>query len=224
MKSPWQIGLLALAVTGVSAYDLLYFTHFRTNNQTSIQTAASPPLIAAAEPANATQVVPADSDYTAGAADAVSLPRISRENIQTLAQKAFVSKEDWKPETETVWPRRDPFLASREFAPASQNIPEPSSAKQTSAPQNVPEPSSAKQTSAPPPLPSPQCIFSGALIEQGRRLALVDGVPLSIGDRLGVWQLAQIEPDYIILEAGKETRRIEIKGSEPQTLRRKDPS
>jgi hypothetical protein len=208
MKSPWQIGLLALAVTGVSAYDLLYFTHFRTNNQASIQAAATPSLIAAAEPINSTQAEPAEPGNSTGTADAASLPRISREEVHRLAHQAFVSREDLETETEMAWPRRDPFSASGEFAPESQNV------------SAIP---SAKRASAPPPLPSPQCVFSGTLIEQGLRLALVNGIPLSIGDRLGIWQLARIEPDYIILEAGKEIHRIEIKSSEAQILRRKDP-
>jgi hypothetical protein len=206
MKSPWHIGLLALAVTGVSAYDFFYFTQGGNTNQPSSQAAATAPLIASSEPMNST---PAESYNSTGAADAASLPRVSREEMQKLAQEAFVSREDWETESEMVWPRRDPFSASRESAPASQNLPLIPPAKETSTLQS---------------LPAPQCIFSGTLIDQEHRLALVDGVPLSIGDRLGVWQLARIESDYIILEAGKESRRIGLKGAELQSSRRKDPS
>jgi hypothetical protein len=64
--------------------------------------------------------------------------------------------------------------------------------------------------------PAPHYVFSGTLIEGENKLALVDGSPLSVGDRLGIWQLARIEPDYIILEVGKESYRIELKGAGPQ--------
>jgi hypothetical protein len=72
-------------------------------------------------------------------------------------------------------------------------------------------------------LPAPKCIFSGTLIEQDKRLALVDGVPLSVGDRLGSWQLSRIEPDYIILEAGNVTHRVELQGMGLQVARRENP-
>jgi hypothetical protein len=210
MKSPWQIGLLALAVTGVSTYDFVYFTGDRNSNQTSIQTPATLPLIAGAESMNST---PAESGNSTGAADAVSLPHISPEEIHRLAQQAFVSAEEQEAESETesetVWPGRDPFSPSRESSPISPK---------------APAISSAKETSIPPPLPAPHCVFSGTLIEQEHRLALVNGVPLSIGDRLGVWQLARIEPEYIILEAGKETCRVELKSMKSPNLSRKDPS
>jgi hypothetical protein len=52
----------------------------------------------------------------------------------------------------------------------------------------------------------------------------VDGTPLAIGDRLGIWQLSRIEPDYIVLVAGPETHRIALKGAELQAVRQKDPS
>jgi hypothetical protein len=205
MKSPLLIGLLALAVTGVSAYDYYYFTRDQDTGQPSIQAAANTALIPSAAPVEST---PAEGGDPAGAVVTDSLPRISRDEIQKLAQQPFVSGEAWEAEEETAWPRRDPFSASRESAPATQNAP------------IIP----TKEISAPQPLPEPECVFSGTLIDQKQRLALVNGVPLSVGDRLGAWLLARIEPDYIILEVEKETRRIELKGSEPQISRRKDPS
>ena len=61
------------------------------------------------------------------------------------------------------------------------------------------------------------------MIEPEGTLALVDGVPLSVGDRLGIWKLARIEPDYIILEAGKVTHRVELKGMGPQVAQQENP-
>jgi hypothetical protein len=202
MKSPWQLGLLALAVAGVSTYDYLFFKNYRTQNQASMRINASKPVEISSGPA------PSALPEATGSAGGESLPSISRDELHRLAQQAFVPRECSKTDPESVWPRRDPFTAYKE-------------PRQT---RDIPAKSPAKGVSAPTPLPEPQCTFSGTLIEQQRRLALVDGVPLSIGDRLGVWQLVRIEPDYIILGAGEETRRIELKGGAPQAVRQKDPS
>jgi hypothetical protein len=168
-----------------------------------MQAAANAPMIPNTAPAES---LPAEAGDPAGTADSASLPRISREEIHRLAQQPFASSEDLEADPGMAWPRRDPFSASRESSPAPQNTPV------------IP----VKEVSAPQPLPALECVFSGTLIDQKQRLALVNGVPLSVGDQLGAWQLARIEPDYILLEAGKETRRIELKGSEPQTSRQKD--
>jgi hypothetical protein len=208
MKSPWQIGLLALAITGVSAYDIIYFTN-RAKNQASAPIVEAQPAPAMMNPVLSPLPAPAGSANTEGSAGAGSFPRISREEIQKLSQQVFVSKKPWEPDSETVWPRRDPFEIYKE----SERI---STDNEVILPMQKPP--------DPAPLTVPQCVFSGTLIESSRRLALVDGTPMSIGDRLGAWQLARIEPDYIILEAGKETRRIELKGTESQIARRKDPS
>jgi hypothetical protein len=208
MKSPWQIGLLALAVTGVAAYDFLCFKKSPSKSQTSIQISTSQPAVAAVAPVLSVLSEPAESRNAAGFAGVDSLPHISREELHQLSQQAFVSREFPKAESDIAWPRRDPFELYRESREMPRNI----SAK-----------SLMKETPAPPPLSAPQCVFSGTLIDGERKLALVDGVPLSIGARLGVWQLARIEPDFIILQGGKETHRIELKGMQSQDTRRKDP-
>ena len=223
MKSPLLIGLLALAITGVSAYDYYFFTHDRDAGQPPTQAAPNAPMIPSAAPVKS---APAETGVPEGTTVRGSLPPISREEIQRLAQQPFVSREDEGSEAEAAWPRRDPFAISRESAPARQSAPafqnEPvwQSASASHSASAVP----AKEASAPQPLPAPECVFSGTLIDDDQRLALVNGAPLAVGDRVGAWQLARIEPDYIILEAGKETRRIELAGSEPQTSRRKGPS
>jgi len=138
-----------------------------------------------------------------------SLPQISRDEINRLAQQAFILKEI--SESESTWPRRDPFGSYSEPVKASREAAPGISMKST-----------IRNISPPELLPVPQCVFSGTLIEQKYRLALVDGVPLSIGDLLGTWKLARIEADYIILEAGKETHRIELNGMGSQIAHRKE--
>jgi hypothetical protein len=220
MKSPLLIGLLALAITGVSAYDYYFFTHDHDGGQPSTQAAPNAPLIQSAAPV---EPAPSETGEPEGTITSSSLPPISRDEVQRLAQQRFVSREDEGSNTEAAWPQRDPFAISRESAPvrqnaqAFQNEPVWQNASASHSASAVP----AKEASAPQPLPAPDCVFSGTLIDDDQRLALVNGAPLSVGDRVGAWQLARIEPDYIILEAGKETRRIELAGSEPQTSRRK---
>jgi hypothetical protein len=207
MKSPWQIGLLALAVTGVSAYDFLYLKSRRSNNQASTQISETQLAAGTAEPLLSPLLQSAESSSEGSAG---SLPRISREELHRLAQQAFVSKEREDAELETAWPRRDPFEAHGEPEQIPQNVLIIPVMKEASPPQPVPP-------------PVPHCVFSGTMIEQEGTLALVDGVPLTVGDRLGIWKLARIEPDYIILEAGKATHRVELKGMGPQVAQQDNP-
>jgi hypothetical protein len=208
MKSPWQIGFLALAVTGVSTYDFLFFKNNSSKNRTSMQISASQPAAATVAPVLSPLPEPSESGNAAGFDGADSLPHISREELHKLSQQAFVSKEFSEEESNMVWPRRDPFEVYREFE---------------QIPRTIPAKFLMRGGATPSPLPVPKCVFSGTLIEGEHKLALVDGIPLSVGDRLGVWQLARIELDYIILEAGKETHRIELKGMESQVTHQKDP-
>lgn len=205
MKSPWQIGLLALAVTGVSAYDLVYFRNYRSQNHASTQISETQTVSGTIEPLLAPSPQSADSNNEAAVCP---LPRISREELHRLAQQAFVSKELKDGESATAWPKRDPFEAYGEPAQLAHSVSTKPGMKETPPPQ---------------PPPEPQCVFSGTMIGQERALALVDGVPLSVGDRLGIWQVARIEPDYIILQAGKATHRVELKGMGPLVARQGNP-
>jgi hypothetical protein len=200
MKSPWQIGFLGLALTGVTAYDLLYFQNrAKTQVAQRSQTQVAMELPAAASSSINEPAAPIGTS---------SLPQISREDLNRLAQQVFMPKADSEPLDEDQWPRRDPFSIQKEIEPPPPTVAE------------VP----VKKESAPAPaLTEPQCVFSGALIQADKRLALVDGMPLAIGARIGMWQLARIEADHIVLESGKEMRRIEMRGVEPHNTQRKDP-
>jgi hypothetical protein len=213
MKSPWQIGLLAVAVTGVSTYDILFFKQHLSRNRVSMQIQSNQLIAGTDAPAVAPLIDPASSPDAKRSAEADSGPPISREELQRSAQQAFVPKDLQGPDIEIDWPRRDPFETHKEFerSPLEQVTP------------SKPLPDKNVRSPLHPALPEPQCVFTGTLIERERRLALIDGTPRSIGARLGIWQLARIEPDHIILEAGSETRRIELKGAGLQASRRKDP-
>lgn len=137
-----------------------------------------------------------------------SLPRISREELNRLSQNEFVLKNHGSAEPESAWPVRDPFESGQEPGLIPLNVP----------------PRPVMTAAAPPqPLPVPECVFSGTMIEQDRIVALVDGVPMAVGDRLGIWQIARIETDYIVLKAGSVAHRIEQKGMGALVARQENP-
>jgi hypothetical protein len=215
MKSPWHLGLLTMAVIGVSTYDYMYFMGGRSKTQPPAPVSASLPASRTIEPVLAPLSEPIGSTDTNITTGSASIPPISREDLDRLAQKTFVPKEFQESTSENGWPKRDPFTSDQVAELAPQPVP---------IFHDIPMPTVPAPVQAQAAIPEPQCVFSGTLIESEQRLALVNGMPISVGDRLGIWQLTRIEPDYLILEAGKETRRIELKGSESQISRRKDPS
>jgi hypothetical protein len=211
VKSPWQLGFLALAVTGVSTYDYMFFKNYTKAKKADIQMTAPQPAIIPEEALLSPLPESADAVNSTEPATEESLPSISREDLLRQARQAYVSKDYSESGLSGSWPDRDPF-ASRETVER--------------LPINIPVIPAQKETPVSPPQtnPAPQCVFSGTLVQGSNKLALVDGIPLAIGDRLGIWQLARIEPDYIVLEAGNETHRIALKGAELQFGRQKDPS
>jgi hypothetical protein len=229
MKSPWQIGLLALAVTGVATYDFMFFKNHQSEKQISIQKETDQPATGVAEPLLSPLPEPANAGKATGLGGADSVPPISREELRGLSQQAFIPNSFREAGIEASWPERDPFAADKVSEQRPHNISviplmneTPVSLPQQPALQHAS--SGIKETPAPlPPQHEPQCVFSGTLIEGENKLALVNGSPMSIGDRLGIWQLARIELDYIVLEVGKESYRIELKGAGPQAAHQKDP-
>lgn len=183
MKRSWQFGLLAMAFTGVSTYNVLFFKEYQSPRPAAEQVEA---LSVAAT---------ADGPEGSGPEDFGGQIPISREELEQMALQEFAPQEEPVPES-LPWPSRDPFSAYPQSAPAQ------------SAPKKTDFPIKESPTSA--DLQAPQCLFSGTLIDQERRLALIDGRPLSVGARVGSWQLAHIESDHIILQSGDKMRRIEL--------------
>jgi hypothetical protein len=199
---------LALAITGVSVYDFNFFRDHETQTPAAILREPVKPA-QGVEPvvAPSTEIQTTDSSSKEGMPD--FLPAISREELQRKAQHAFVLGESPISEVANSWPSRDPFSLYKKPEPARSN-----SMKLA--------PTTAETTSS-VNLPEPQCVLSGTMIDQNSRLALIDGMPLSVGARIGAWQLAHIESDYIILQAGERTHRIELtSGGRPPA--KKEPS
>jgi hypothetical protein len=198
MKRPWQFGLFALALTGVATYDVIFFKNYNSNPPTTIQSEAMPTEVATVTAPSLGIEAPEQEGLS-------SLPPISREELQRKAIHEFAPKES--PASEAApWPSRDPFSMYQSPEPAKSDFKKPDpSTNQKSASANVSE---------------PECIFSGTLIDRERRLALINGIPLSLGAQIGAWQLARIESDHIILQSEGKTRRIEFTDVGRQVLRK----
>jgi hypothetical protein len=208
MKTPWQFGFLAIAIAGVSTYDFLFFKK-QPQKQNPIQVISNQPAVDIPTPLLAPLPASESLSNTTEPAGAESIPAISREELQRLSQAAFISKNLPEEDYPISWPVRDPFAGYIE---------------PDGPPLDIAVTHTKRELPVPLPKPAPQYSFSGTMIQGNYRLALVDGTPLSTGDRVGIWQLSRIEPDYIILEAGKETHRIELKGAGRHIASQKDPS
>jgi hypothetical protein len=206
MKSPWQLGLLAIAVTGVSTYDYLYFAK-RNQKPAAIAIQVAQPAAEIAEPLLAPLPESAAPESTEESIGEDLQPPISLDELQKLSRQPYVAKDFSEVNSKTSWPRRDPFTESQRSELQAKEI------------SVMPI---KREMPVQRPKPAPQCIFSGTLLDGSNRLALVDGMPLSIGDRLKGWQLVRIESDYIVFESGKESHRIELAGFILQTALRKD--
>jgi hypothetical protein len=220
MKSPWQFGLLTVAVMGVSTYDYVFFANSKTPKhesgltQQTQSSGAGAPLLSSPPSASGYENASGTSNYCPA-------PPISPEVLRLRSQQAYDSGKPADQTLEGAWPHRDPFQTeAAPIIPVRRPLPAPVAKFSTDAPAAKLPPEQAAPAIS---LAEPHCLFSGTLIESDRRLALVDGMPLSVGDRSGDWKLSRIESDYIILEAGKETRRIEQKTGEAQISRRREP-
>jgi hypothetical protein len=209
MKSPWQIGLLAIAVTGVSTYDYMFFKNRNVQKTPVTEIHVSSPVSGAAEPLLAPLPEPAGSEKEMIVEGEDLRPAISLDEVNALSRQAFIIKEDLAPDNNHSRIMQESVTKQILTRKPARSIP------------LIVEKNKAQILS---PAPAPQCMFSGTLIEGRKKLALVNGMPLMVGDQLGVWQLARIESDYIVLESGAKTHRIELNGMEIKSLPRKDPS
>jgi hypothetical protein len=199
IKRQWQFGLIALAFTGVSTYNFVFFKSYSAGGSTKAPTGTAAPISAQAPVAEI-------SEQASGSQFPLSL-----EDLRMQAQFAFKPSSESESELYTRLASRDPFSNTQEPAHATPSF-EPK-------PKNT---VSAIQANPPAEIipPEPQCAFSGTLIDSDRRLALVDGTPVSIGAPISGWRLARIETGYIILQSGKTTRRIELTTSARQVAQK----
>jgi len=53
-------------------------------------------------------------------------------------------------------------------------------------------------------------ILQSTLLSSGRRIAMIDGKPMKIGDRIGGARIVSIDPASVTLRDGRETRVLEL--------------
>jgi hypothetical protein len=198
MKRPLMFGLLGLGITGVSAYDIHFFKNQDYKQSIAIQSKFEPSAVSEVAPSPGMNMPDPEKLY--------SLPPISREELQRKSQHAFVPEEFSIPET-ADWPNRDPFSTNQRPAPVN-----PSKLKKAGP--------LSQEKLVSEDVAEPECIVTGTLIDEDRTLALINGIPLSIGARIGSWQIARIESDHIILRSGENTRRIEFTDARRQVARK----
>jgi hypothetical protein len=183
---------------------VLFFKDFHSQKPPAIWLESEKPALAFAPTVAPAPGLPMSADASE---QDDSLPQISKKELQRKAQQAFVPKNSPAMEDEKSWPSRNPFSMQQELGFIRSNSKE--------------LPPSKKEQSTPMDLLEPGCVFSGTLIDQQSRFALINGFPLSIGARIGAWQLSRIEFDYIILQLGESIRRIEL--SAGRQAARKEP-
>jgi hypothetical protein len=194
MKRPWQIGLLIVAIIGVSVYNLVFFKNYLKKD--------SVPTVQQPEPEYAEEESPvsvAPDSYKAEPVPISLSPIISLKDLDIFAKQAYTPESELPFNDTSEWPERDPL----------KKLPH-EIGKRMQVKRTV---SAVEPPIKPSSLQEPHCTFSGTLINTRRRIALIDGESRSIGDLLNGWRLAGIERDYILLEAGNEIRRIELNGA-----------
>lgn len=184
---------------GVSAYNINFFTHYSKNKTETVNLEPGwetlEPLIL--EPSHA-------AEFSAGLEPAISLEELQARSRQAYTPGGFPPAGD-----SGEWPGRDPFRTAEEKGRIA-------SLGRGSAP-----PGGVRGFGEPSPLPEPELEFSGTFIQDNKKLALIDGVARPVGAWLGRWQLAAIGRDYIILEGGGKTRRVELNRESPDTFQMK---
>jgi hypothetical protein len=223
MKRSWKFGLLALGIAGIATYDVFFFKNNNSQQPPAIRSEAMNP-----EPLPTVAPAPGSPapENALEQKESASLPPISKEELLSKALHPFVIKDSSILETEKAWPNRNPFAAHiepkaiksnpKEIPPLKAENPTQANTTQTNTMQtntmqmNTMQTNTTQTNTTQADLPEPECVFVGTLIDQDRRLALVNGASLSVGARIGSWQIDQIESNYIILQSGERTRRIEL--------------
>lgn len=83
----------------------------------------------------------------------------------------------------------------------------------------VPPPSAASGKAAPPP--PPNLLLVGVIIDSERRLALMKGseaalaMSYAVGERIDGWQVAEVDPDRVVLRTGTVEDDIRMDANKP---------
>jgi hypothetical protein len=123
MKSPWQLGFLALAVTGVSTYDYVFFKNYHPQKPATIQMTAPQQAAILEEPLLSPLPESANAENSTEPTAEEARPSISRENLLHQARQMYVMKDYSESGLSASWPDRDPFATQEAVDRLPSNIP-----------------------------------------------------------------------------------------------------
>jgi MSHA biogenesis protein MshK len=58
--------------------------------------------------------------------------------------------------------------------------------------------------------PAPGLVLQSTLLSHGRRIAMIDGKPMKVGDKIGGARIVAIDPSSVTLREGETTRVLEL--------------
>jgi hypothetical protein len=198
-KNKWLLVLLSLGLAGTAVYNITFFASRDQGN--SPQSTVMPGIVPTAplEPVQNINAINGTVHFQGSvSSEAQSRPFLSMEEIERQARNPVDLSVKSGPPTRRDWPDRDPFQAARQHVPVLTE-------HTHSAESSVKPP---LETESPPPDPSFK--VSATLIEEDRRIALVNGVPKKIGAAVGNWRIVAIEPDYVVVQTPGGERKVEI--------------
>jgi hypothetical protein len=194
LKNKWFMGILALGLIATVVYNLSYFaSRGRPPAPSAEALAIGPP----AQPQVATNSIGGNRPPENGVSEALARPPLSLEEITQQAQNPVSIALKREPSPKKTYPERDPFQGVAALRLQVLEL-EPKAMAATS--------SDEMDTS---PL-EPTLRVTAILVQGERRFAVINGYAKRVGASVGPWQIAAIEPGYVMVRTPDGDRKIEI--------------
>jgi len=192
------MGILALGLIATVAYNLTYFASRRrppvaSQDPLTIVT----PAVPQAAPQAVTNSIGTIHPSETGSAEISARPPFSPEEIAQQAQSPLTVALNREPLPKRAYLERDPFRG----APAVRQP------VRETEPKSTPSTSPDELDASPPETP---LRVTAILVQGERRFAVINGYPKRVGSHMGTWQIAAIEPDYVMVKTPDGDRKIEI--------------
>jgi len=183
-----------LGLIGTLAYNLSYLASRRRPpapgpDALTIETPATNQIV--------TNSIGTNQPSETGVSEAPARPPFSLEEIAQQAQKPLSAALKGALSPKSPYPERDPFQGSLALRQQVREI-EPQS--------TPPAPTADPDVST----PEPSLRVTAILVQGERRFAVINGYAKRIGASVGSWQIAAIEPDYVLMKTPDGDRKIEI--------------
>ena len=192
LKNKWFIGVLVLGLAATVAYNLTYFA---SRGQRPVPSQNEPPAVSMAAPQVLSNSIGASQPLAGGPDEMNVRPVVSLEEITQQAQSPLLIKTKQEALPKKFYPARDPFQSVPVIRPAVREL-KPDLTSLGSEREVAP--------------PDPVTRVTAILVQGERRLAVVNGYPKGVGSHIGDWQIAAIEPGYVMMRTMNGERKIEI--------------